>query len=141
MEPIGQEKNIDFEVYVDNSILLRGDPKRIDQVFRIIIDNAIKYSEENSKVEIKSFDNYQGKYNLNGKSGVLLQFKDSGRGISKEDLPHIFERFFRSSDVSEIAGTGLGLAIAKDIIEAHKGSIIVESELGKGTTFNLFLPY
>ncbi|TKJ22695.1 MAG: hypothetical protein CEE43_05560 [Promethearchaeota archaeon Loki_b32] len=141
MEPIGQEKNIDFEVNVDDNILLRGDPKRIDQVFRIIIDNTIKYSEEYSKVKIKSIDNYQGKYNLNGKSGVLLQFKDSGRGISKEDLPHIFERFFRSSNVIEIAGTGLGLAIAKDIIDAHKGSIIVESELGKGTTFHLFLPY
>ncbi len=141
MEPIGQEKNIDFEVNVDDNIILRGDPKRIDQVFRIIIDNAFKYSEENSIVEIKSIDNYQGKYNLNEKSGVLLQFKDSGRGISKEDLPHIFERFFRSSNVSEIAGTGLGLAIAKDIIEAHKGRVIVESELGKGTTFHLFLPY
>ena len=141
MAPIGKEKNIDFEVNVDDNILLRGDSKRIDQVFRIIIDNAIKYSDENSKVEIKSIDSYQGKYNLNGNPGVLFQFKDYGRGISTEDLPRIFERFFRSSNVNEIAGTGLGLAIAKDLIEAHKGNIFVESELGKGTTFNLFLPY
>lgn len=141
MEPIGKEKNIDFEVNVDDNILLRGDSKRIDQVFRIIIDNAIKYSDENSKVEIKSIDSYQGKYNLNGNPGVLFQFKDYGRGISTEDLPRIFERFFRSSNVNEIAGTGLGLAIAKDLIEAHKGNIFVESELGKGTTFILFLPY
>ncbi|MCK4369748.1 MAG: PAS domain S-box protein [Candidatus Lokiarchaeota archaeon] len=141
MEPIGKEKNIDFEVNVDDNILLRGDSKRIDQVFRIIIDNAIKYSDENSKVEIKSIDSYQGKYNLNGSPGVLFQFKDYGRGISTEDLPRIFERFFRSSNVNEIAGTGLGLAIAKDLIEAHKGNIFVESELGKGTTFILFLPY
>ncbi|TET59271.1 MAG: PAS domain S-box protein [Promethearchaeota archaeon] len=141
MEPIGKEKNIDFEVNVDDNILLRGDSKRIDQVFRIIIDNAIKYSDENSKVEIKSIDSYQGKYNLNGNPGVLFQFKDYGRGISTEDLPRIFERFFRSSNVNEIAGTGLGLAIAKDLIEAHKGNVFVESELGKGTIFNLFLPY
>jgi len=141
MEPIGKEKNIDFEVNVDDNILLRGDSKRIDQVFRIIIDNAIKYSDENSKVEIKSIDSYQGKYNLNRNPGVLFQFKDYGRGISTEDLPRIFERFFRSSNVNEIAGTGLGLAIAKDLIEAHKGNIFVESELGKGTTFFLFLPY
>ncbi len=141
MEPIGKEKNIDFEVNVDDNILLRGDSKRIDQVFRIIIDNAIKYSDENSKVEIKSIDSYQGKYNLNGNPGVLFQFKDYGRGISTEDLPRIFERFFRSSNVNEIAGTGLGLAIAKDLIEAHKGNIFVVSELGKGTTFILFLPY
>ncbi len=140
MEPIGKEKNIEFEVDVDESLQLRGDAKRIDQIFRIIIDNAIKYSSKNSKVEIRAINNYEGKYNLNGNPGILFQFKDYGRGIPKEDLPKIFERFFRSSNVNEIAGTGLGLAIVKDLIEAHKGHFFVESELGKGTTFNLFLP-
>ena len=140
MEPIGKEKNVDFEVDIDNQIQLRGDPKRIDQVFRIIIDNAIKYSKENSKVKIHAINNYQGKYNIKENPGVLFQFKDNGRGIPKEDLSHIFERFFRSSNVNEIAGTGLGLAIAKDLIESHKGSIFVESELEKGTTSYLFLP-
>ena len=140
MEPIGKERQITFIVDVDNKIELQGDPKRIDQVFRIIIDNAIKYSPENSKVEIKAVDNYQGEYNLNGNKGVLFHFKDHGRGIPKEDLPKIFERFFRSSNVNEVSGTGLGLAIAKDIIEAHQGNIYVESELGKGTIFYLFLP-
>jgi len=140
MEPIGKEKKISFEVDVDENIHLRGDSKRIDQVFRIIIDNAIKYSRENSKVEIRAINNYKGKYNVNENSGVLFEFKDYGRGISKYDLPKIFERFFRSSNVSEISGTGLGLAIAKDLIEAHKGNIYVESELEKGTTFYLYLP-
>ena len=140
MEPIGAEKNINFKVDIDKKIHLMGDPKRIDQVFRIIIDNAIKYSNENSKVEILAIKNYQGRYNLDENPGVLFQFKDYGRGIPKEDLPNIFERFFRSSNVTEIAGTGLGLTIAKDLIEGHKGKIFVESELGKGTTFYLFLP-
>ncbi|NVM34893.1 MAG: PAS domain S-box protein [Candidatus Lokiarchaeota archaeon] len=140
MKPIGEEKNIYFKVDIDKHLRLIGDPKRIDQIFRIIIDNSIKYSDENSKVEIISINNYQGKYNFNGSQGVLFQFIDNGRGISKEDLPHIFERFFRASNVSEIAGTGLGLAIAKNLIEAHKGSIFVDSELEKGTTFHLFLP-
>jgi PAS domain S-box-containing protein len=140
MEPIGKEKNIDFEVVVDDRIHLRGDSKRIDQVFRILIDNAIKYSNENSNIEIVAIDNYQGEYNLNGNKGVLFQFKDHGRGIAKEDIPHIFERFFRGSNVNEIAGTGLGLAIAKDLIEAHQGKIFLESELEKGTMIRLFLP-
>ncbi len=140
MKPIGKEKNIYFEINIDKHLWLIGDPKRIDQIFRIIIDNSIKYSDENSKVEIRSINNYQGKYNFNGSQGVLFQFIDNGRGISKEDLPHIFERFFRASNVSEIAGTGLGLAIAKNLIEAHKGSIFVDSELEKGTIFHLFLP-
>ena len=140
LEPIGKQKNLDFMVEVDEIIHLRGDLKRIDQVFRIIIDNAIKYSNENSKIEIKAVDNYQGEYNLDRNKGVLFQFKDYGRGISKEDIPHIFERFFRGSNVDKITGTGLGLAIAKDLIEVHQGKIFIESELEKGTTILLFLP-
>ncbi len=140
MEPIGREKNLDFEVDIDKNIRLKGDPKRIEQAFRIIVDNSIKYSNEYSKVEIQAIENYQGKFNVNNDSGVLIQFKDYGRGIPKEDQPEIFERFFRASNVNEIAGTGLGLAIAKDLVEAHEGKIFVESELEKGTIFYLFLP-
>jgi len=141
MEPIGKEKNIDFEIDVGSHIHLRGDPKRIDQIFRIIIDNAIKYSAKDSKVKISASDSYQGKYNLNKSPGVLFKVKDYGRGISTEDIPHIFERFFRAGNVNEIAGTGLGLAIAKDLVEAHKGKIFVESEIDVGTTIYVFLPY
>ena len=139
MEPIAKEKQMNFEVDVDNIIELYGDPKRIDQVFRIIIDNAIKYSPKNSNVEIRAIDNYQGKYNVHQNSGTLFQFQDYGRGIPKEDLPKIFERFFRSSNVNEVSGTGLGLSIAKDIIEAHNGKITVESE-DEGTLVCVFLP-
>ncbi|MHA2398325.1 MAG: sensor histidine kinase [Promethearchaeota archaeon] len=141
LEPIGKEKNIDFEVDIDSKIRLMGDTKRIDQIFRIIIDNSIKYSSEGSKVEISAINDYKGNYNPEGISGVLIKFKDSGRGIPPKDLPHIFERFYRSSNVYEIAGTGLGLAIAKDLVIAHQGEISLESELGIGTTFHLFLPY
>ncbi|MFX1457013.1 MAG: MASE3 domain-containing protein [Promethearchaeota archaeon] len=140
MGPIGKEKNIVFEVDIDENIRLEGDPKRIDQIFRIIIDNAIKYSNENSKVEIKALKNYKGKYNTDDNPGILFQFKDYGRGVPEEDLPYIFDRFFRCSNVNEVRGTGLGLSIAKDLIEAHNGQIFVESELGKGTTFHLFFP-
>ncbi len=140
MEPIRTQKKIDFIVNVDKDIRLNGDPNRIDQAFRVIIDNAIKYSKENSKVEIRVIKNYRGKYNLDDTPGVLFQFKDSGRGIPKEDQPNIFERFFRSSNVNDVSGTGLGLAIAKDLIEAHKGKIFMESKLEKGTTFHLFYP-
>jgi PAS domain S-box-containing protein len=140
MEPIGKEKNVKFEVDIDDKIRLRGDPKRIEQIFRIIIDNSIKYSNKFSKIEILAINGYLGKYNRSNDPGVLFQFKDYGRGIPKEDLPNIFNRFFRASNVNEIAGTGLGLAIAKDLTQAHKGNILVESELEKGTTFYLFLP-
>ncbi len=140
MEPIGKEKNLNFKIEIDKNLILKGDPKRIDQIFRIFIDNAIKYSKANSTIEINSFDNYKGKYNLNGNNGVLFQFKDTGKGISEDELPHIFERFYRSSNVSEIPGTGLGLSIAKELIELHKGEVFVESELDIGSTFYIFFP-
>ena len=138
LEPMGRTKNITFEVDVSNDILLIGDVKRIDQIFRILIDNCIKYSTNNNKIEIKAIDNYIG--NKSSKSGVLFQFKDYGIGISEDDLPHLFERFFRSEQVSNISGTGLGLAIAKELVEFHEGEIYVESELGKGSIFAVFLP-
>jgi PAS domain S-box-containing protein len=140
LEPIGTEKKISFEIDIDENLRLIGDSKRIDQIFRIVIDNAIKYSHENSKIQVQAFNNYHGEYNLNDSYGILLKFRDYGRGIPKEDIPHIFERFFRSSNVDEIAGTGLGLAIAKDLTEAHHGDIFLESEVENGTTVYVYLP-
>jgi len=140
MEPIGKAKNIKIEVSIDDNTQLFGDIKRIDQVFRIFIDNALKYSKENSKIELRVINNYKGKYNPEGKEGVLFQFKDQGLGILKTDIPHLFERFFRSEQVSDIPGTGLGLAIAKELLNLHEGEVNVESEYGKGSTFSVFLP-
>ena len=140
MEPIGNEKHIIFKIEVDEQITLFGDVKRITQVFRILIDNALKYSKENSEVCIKAFNNYRGDFNKKSEEGVLFQIQDSGIGIKKEELPQLFERFFRSVNVSSIPGTGLGLSIAKELVELHNGSIYVESEFEEGTVVFLFLP-
>ncbi len=141
MTPIGNEKGISFVVNVDKNFNLKGDPKRIDQIFRILIDNAIKYSKSNSTIKIEAIENYKGKFNPKNINGVLFEFKDNGIGIRRDEIPHLFERFFRSSTVSEIPGTGLGLAIAKDLTQLHQGDIYVESEFGKGSTFSVFFPY
>jgi signal transduction histidine kinase len=85
MEPIGNAKNITFSVEVDKNIKLYGDTTKIDQIFRIIIDNAIKYSKESNKIEIRAINHYKGKYNTDKKDGVLFQIKDYGIGISEED--------------------------------------------------------
>jgi two-component system sensor histidine kinase ArlS len=140
MEQIAKDKNISIELSIDKSIILYGDKKKIDQIYRIFIDNAIKYSNHGNKIEITATDNYYGDFNKDNKNGVLVQFKDKGIGISKKDLPHIFERFFRSDQVSDTPGTGLGLSIAKELISLHLGSIYVESEYGKGSTFSVFFP-
>jgi len=140
MEAIGNEKNITFKVDVSEYIKLFGDSKKVDQIFRIFIDNAIKYSRESNIVEIKAIDHYKGKYNPNAKDGVLFQFEDNGIGISEKEIPSIFQRFYRSERVTDIPGTGLGLPIAKELIELHSGAVFVESRYAKGTIFYVFLP-
>ena len=98
-----------------------------------MISNAIKYTPEQGKVWI----------NLSEEGGfVKATVSDTGIGIRKEDLSRIFDRFYRvrSAETREIIGTGLGLSIVKSIVDAHLGSISVESELGKGTTFTLLFP-
>jgi len=140
MGPHFKSKNISIQLDINEDIVLYGDIARIDQIFRILIDNAWKYSKVESNIIIKAIDHYSGKYNSKGIDGTLLQFIDSGIGIHPKDLPLIFDRFFRSSTVNHIPGTGLGLTIAKELIELHQGKIFVESEYGKGTTFLVFLP-
>ena len=133
-------KNLEIELYIDENIVLFGDLKRINQVFRIFLDNAIKYSKENSKILIQAQNNYIGKYNQENVEGVLFEFTDQGIGIRKKDIQRLFERFFRTEEVRDIPGTGLGLSIAKSMVELHDGQIFVKSEYGKGSTFSLFLP-
>ncbi|MFX1419537.1 MAG: MASE3 domain-containing protein [Promethearchaeota archaeon] len=140
LAPFAEEKNITFQIDINEDINMKGDIKRIDQVFRILLDNAIKYSNENTTIKINAIENYKGKFNPKGKNGILFQFKNRGEGIREEELPRIFERFYRASNARNTSGTGLGLSIAKDIIELHQGEIFIESKLGDETIFSIFFP-
>lgn len=127
-------KNISFNNEIaDNTI--KGQEVSLVELFVIILDNAIKYSPQNSSITIKSHKN----------DGFIdITIIDQGIGIAKEDLPHLFERFYRSDKSrtkEKIAGYGLGLSIAKEIVEKHHGSIKVKSEINKGTTFTIELPH
>jgi len=109
------------------------DHDRIEQVLLNIISNAIKYTEEDGEVKV----------HLEKEDGnAVLSVKDTGIGIPKEDLPRIFERFYRVDKTRsrELGGTGLGLSIAKEIIEAHSGTIEIFSEIGEGTDVIIKLP-
>jgi len=122
--------NIDLQV--DSDIPpIKGDPNRLAQVFENLLSNAVKYAPE-SKVDVICRRN---------PAGVEVQVRDYGQGIPEKYLPHIFERFFRVPEQSiSIRGTGLGLHICKQLVEAHHGSIKVESQPGAGTTFTVLLP-
>jgi len=108
-----------------------ADRDRIQQVILNIVHNAIKFTPPGGKATV---------YAKPQKDTVTVSVADTGIGISKEDLPHIFERFFKADKSRSSSGTGLGLAIAKHIVQAHGGSIWVQSEEGKGSTFSFSLP-
>lgn len=108
------------------------DPERMAQVLDNLIQNAFRYTPEGGEVVLTATP---------AQGGVKLQVRDNGSGIAPEDLPHIFNRFYRGDKSRQQNGeSGLGLAIARSIVEAHGGSIAVESELGKGSIFSLTLP-
>jgi len=121
-------------------IVLFSDPQRVEQIIRILLDNAIKYSPSNSIIRLRISANYDGKLNPSSLDGTLFQVVDKGRGIPSTDLPNLFERFFRAGNVADIHGTGLGLTIAKELLNLHGGQIFVNSEVGIGSTFSIFLP-
>ena len=110
---------------------LEIDPARIRQVLENLIANALRYTPRDGKISVQcSVSREQPK-------SVQVSVSDSGAGIPSDELPHIFERFYKSRDSR---GTGLGLAIAKNLVAAHGGAISAQSELGKGTTIRFSLP-
>ena len=115
---------IDYKI-CDDPCIMMGDYERLRQMFLVIIDNAIKFSDEDSIIHVK----------LECDSKIYASVADEGVGISKEEIPYIFDKFYRSKLRQNAKGSGLGLAIAKNICIKHNGEIKVESEKGKGTTF------
>jgi two-component system phosphate regulon sensor histidine kinase PhoR len=110
---------------------VQADKERIQQVILNIVHNAIKFTPSGGKVMISTEQS---------RESVIAKVSDTGIGISKEDLPHIFKRFFKADKSRSNSGTGLGLAIAKHTVQAHGGNIWAQSEEGKGSTFSFSLP-
>ncbi|MFW6110204.1 MAG: sensor histidine kinase [Patescibacteria group bacterium] len=132
-KPVAKEKNIELNINVDK-IIVKGSRESLEEMFSIFIDNALKYT------------NPEGVINITAKARkdtAQIKFSDTGIGISKEDLPHIFDRFYRtdsSRSKQDATGFGLGLSVAEKIIELHNGSVKVESTPKEGTTFVIRLP-
>ncbi|WP_226642344.1 ATP-binding protein [Mesobacillus subterraneus] len=129
-----KEKGIELSVQFDSEERdFRFDPDRIEQVLTNLIDNAIRHVPDSASIVIKG---------RTDERGIYFEVSDQGPGIPEEDLPFLFERFYKGdkSRTRGVSGTGLGLAIAKNIIDAHRGNISVKSKLGQGTTFSFFIP-
>jgi len=129
-----QAERAGLEVSVDcpeNLPLVSADPSRLEQVVVNLLHNAIKFTPSGGHIEVNA---------RLAPDAILFSVHDTGIGIAEDDLPRIFERFFKADRARSGGGTGLGLAIARHLVEAHGGKIWVESTEGKGSTFSFFIP-
>lgn len=134
------ERKTEISIQIPEELKIYGDMDRFEQVIRILVDNGIKYTEFNGKIQIKAISDYKGRYNPEGIDSVLIQIHDNGIGILDKDVSFIFNRFYRASNARSFPGTGLGLSIAKDLIELQCGRIYVDSVAGEETTFSILMP-
>ena len=110
---------------------IHGDPRQLRRVFTNLLDNAVKFSSKGGNVIVST---------TTDASEIRISVKDQGMGISADELPFIFDAFHRGKAGEKVKGFGLGLAAVKAIVEAHGGRVLVDSEMGKGSTFTVVLP-
>lgn len=134
IQSLAEQRNIDIELEFDKMIgLLLLDELEFDRGLTNIIENAIVYTPVGGHIKVMT---------MLSNDEVVIQIEDTGIGINSKDLPHIFDRFYRAdrSRNTETGGTGLGLSIAKKVVELHEGRIEVNSEVGEGSVFKIFVP-
>ena len=133
MEQLAVCKNLQVIAEIEDALDCVADEERLHQLFLIVLDNAIKYTPEHGRISVTC-------KKLAGSAQIAIA--DTGIGIPEQDLPYVFERFYRSDKTRsrEQGGIGLGLAIAKWITERHGGQIRIESRSGSGTTVLIELP-
>jgi signal transduction histidine kinase len=131
---VAESRDIELSSSIAPGVIVNGIRRHLHQVVSNLLDNAIKYTHEGGRVTLT----------LSASDGVArLEVADNGVGISPEDLPRVFERFFRADRArqrDDTRGTGLGLSICQSIVEAHDGEITCQSQLGEGTSFTVLLP-
>jgi signal transduction histidine kinase len=124
-------KRIDLKLSSE-SLIIKANQASIEELLTILVDNALKYSPEKSK--IKAVVSKKGRY-------ASFTITNKGKGIASEKLPHIFDRFYRANESRNDGGSGLGLALAKEIVAIHKGELSVSSASGGETSFQFLLPF
>lgn len=130
--PVAQDKVVQMELDLQKEqMIITGDAARLQRAIANLIDNAIKYTEPSGKVRVST---------RGDATHVIIRIEDTGYGIGPEDMPHVFERFYRGDRSRSTQGNGLGLSFAQSIIKVHRGVINVESTFGRGSTFTIILP-
>jgi two-component system phosphate regulon sensor histidine kinase PhoR len=130
---IEQKEGLINTTFEAKDFIIEGDHTHLSNIIRNLLDNAEKYSDKSPIINIKT-ENY--------KNGIRISIQDNGIGISKESQKHIFDKFYRvhTGNRHDVKGFGLGLSYVKTILDTLGGNITVNSDLGKGSTFTIFLP-
>ncbi len=134
-----ESKNIRLAFYTEKQqLIIKYDEAKIQHIIQNLLSNAIKFTPDYGKIII-----HTKTIEIKKQSFLQIKVKDSGIGIAKEEIPHIFDRFYQSDNTStrKVGGTGIGLALTKELVSLMNGKIIVESELEKGSEFIIQLPY
>lgn len=130
-EKMALSKGITVTCSITEGIHVKGFKDKLARAILNVIENAVKYTPEKGEIELEV---------IKKGHAALITIKDTGPGIAKADLPHIFDRFYRGSHTDKVFGSGLGLAITRSVISVHHGSVRVESTVGKGSAFFIELP-
>jgi len=133
MRSLAEAREISLNAQLNSDISLSGDPSRLRELLTVLLDNAVKYTDAGGRVDVSVRKEHRK---------AIITVSDNGPGIPSEALPHVFDRFYRVDEARsrESGGTGLGLAIARHIVEAHSGTIDVESKIREGTVVTVQLP-
>jgi len=128
---VADAKGVTVTAIASPEIIVSADRTRLEQVAANLIDNAVKYTPAGGRVDVEA--RREG-------DAAVLEVRDTGPGIPANELPRIFDRLFRGDTSRTERGLGLGLSLVKAIVEAHGGTVTVNSELGRGSTFSVSLP-
>lgn len=130
LAPLAMDKDIEISFHAEPQLIIRADPERLFQVLSNLVGNAIKFTPKNGKIGVVA---------MAAGDEIVFSVRDSGHGIPKDQLPHVFDRYWTVKDGNP-TGTGLGLYITQGIVEAHGGRIEAVSEVGRGTEFRFTVP-
>jgi PAS domain S-box-containing protein len=136
---LAQDRGLELEhCPAETELVVLVDRERMTQVLNNLVENAIHYTPAGGKVEVST-----GEKGADGRLWATVTVADTGIGIPQEELSHVFDRFFRGEEprLMQISGTGLGLSIVKEIVELHGGRVTVESQVGEGSAFTVWLPF
>jgi signal transduction histidine kinase len=138
LRPFASSGRVDLRVVSEDAAIILGDEGQLERAFTNVMENAVKFTPPTGSVRVET----EPTLGPTGQPAVAIDITDTGMGIPADELPHLFDRFFRATNAQDqaVQGTGLGLAIVREIVHAHRGDISVSSTPGEGTTFRITLP-